>query len=704
MSNVKIGIEGMSCTNCALGVQRFLEKKGAAQVQVSFPNSEATFELTEKTPPLADLMAGIEKMGYHAHIPTDEPTATSTANDDALTRKLIIAAIFTLPLMLSMLLPFPFLHNGWVQFALCLPVFAIGVQHFGISAWRSLQNGVPNMDVLIIVGATAAFIYSLVGLLLNLGHNYMFWETAAGIITLVLLGNVLEHRAVKRTTAAMRELLQLQPDTAKLVQQNPDGTETIIETNARKLQTGQVVLVGMGEKIPADGKVIWGEGWANEAMMTGESMPLAKPIGSEVIGGTLLDSGSIRLAVTRTAQNSTLAHIIQLVADAQAKQPPIHKLADRISAIFVPLVIGVALLTFFLEYFVFGFGFQAAMLNAIAVLVISCPCAMGLATPTAIMVGIGRAARQGILVKGGDVLEQLAKVQYVVFDKTGTLTTGQFTVKNLHISAPQIPVSAILLGLAQHSAHPLSKSLAAELRAQGIVPQHFSTISEEKGVGISGTTPEGITYRMGSYALVRDFTTDNTHNIYLADSHQLLAYVDMEDPIRPDAADALRQLDSEGINTLLLSGDRREKVAQLAQQLGIKSYKSEQLPANKLEEIDQLSHTYITAMVGDGVNDAPALARASVGVSLGNATPVAMESADVVLLQNRLAALPEALLLGKATLRTVKQNLFWAFFYNVIAIPLAALGMLTPLIAAAAMALSDVVVIGNSLWLRFKRL
>ena len=703
--HITLDIEGMTCNNCALGVRKYLEKQGMENVHVSFANGEASFNLNGYAQQqLNDLIEGINNLGFQ--VLEEEAPEKEQKGLSLLEWKLIVSAFFTIPLFLAMFLPFPILHEPLVQLALCLPVFIIAIQHFGISAYHSLKTGVPNMDVLIIIGVTAAFVYSLVGLLYNLGHDFMFWETAATITTLVLLGNYMEFRSVKQTTQAVKELQKLQPETAKLVSLNFETNEESVEDiHIKQIKRGNVLLVNTGDSIPADGIVVWGGGTVDEAMMTGESQPVEKQLKSKVTGGTILTTGSIKMRAERVGKQTTLSEIIRLVKEAQADQPPIQKLADKISAVFVPVVVSIALLTFLLAYFVFNVPLSKALLNSIAVLVISCPCAMGLATPTAVMVGIGRAAKNGILIKKGSILETLANVKNMVFDKTGTLTDGTFQLKEFNtFNGHNVEDSkAALLGLEKHSTHPLAKSVVSTLEKE-VKALHFFEVKETKGLGLKGKDRDGNVYTAGSYRTVEALTKDNSHNIYLSKNNELIAWFDLEDRLRPHIKESIASLKNKSVTPVLLSGDLENKTAHIARQSGIDNYHGRKLPEEKLAIIDKLKTTGITAMVGDGINDAPALAKSDIGISLGNASQVAIESADVVLLNDQLENVNLAVDISKHTVLTIKQNLFWAFFYNVLAIPIAAVGLLNPMIAALAMAFSDVIVIGNSLRLKKKKL
>lgn len=702
VSPTLLNVEGMTCANCALGITKFLEKKGLKDVYVNFTTSEVRFQ----PPPnnnLSSIVKGIEKLGYKV-ISYEAKGSKGLRRYSSLEWRLLITLPFTIFLLAGMFFPIDFLHNGYVQLMVCLPVFLIGMQYFGKSALSSLRTGVPNMDVLIVIGSIAAFAYSVVGTLQGLGHDYMFYETAASIISLVLLGNVIEHRSVKQTTTAISDLTALQPDSAMLIATNAaTGLEEIREVNTSDVRLHDLLRVNTGDRIPLDGTIYKGEAQIDESMITGESLPVSKTKGDTVIGGTINIAGSIVVKVSATGNETVLSNIIGMVKDAQISKPAIQRLADRISAVFVPVVLTIAMLTLVLAYFLFHISLQGAIMQSIAVLVIACPCAMGLATPTAVMVGLGRMAKSGILVKGGATIEKLTKVKQIVFDKTGTLTTGEFKIKEFKtFDINQEEVRSILFSLEHHSSHPIAKSILKEL--PGTKSIDFSSVNETKGLSISGIDSHGNQYTAGSYSIAKELTKEDTHNIYITKNGTLIGWVDLIDEVRPEAKDAIDWLKQNGIKTIMLSGDREQKCQAIASQLGLDTYFSEQSPAQKLELIAQLSAQSPTAMVGDGINDAPALAKADIGISLSNATQIAIQSAEVILLNGNLALLEKTFGLGKLTVRTIKQNLFWAFFYNVLAIPIAAVGFLRPIYAALSMAFSDVFVIGNSIRLKTKKI
>ncbi|RBL93974.1 heavy metal translocating P-type ATPase [Chitinophaga flava] len=696
MTSISCKVEGMHCTNCALSVSRYLEKKGMENVNVSFATEEVSFT----APAGADsavVLEGINHLGFRVVLPDQAPTQVSVFN--TLTFKFFFCLIFTLPLLLHMWVDWHWLHQPWTQFWLTLPVFLMGLWHFGKSAIRSIMNRMANMDVLVTLGASAAFVYSLIGTIVMGNPEYMFYETTAAIITLVFLGNLLEEKSVKQTTSAIAELAGMQVTTARLI--NTDhGHEHINEVDNRILRPGDCVLVNTGDKIPMDGTIYWGSAHINESMITGESEPVSKKEKDKVIGGTILEEGSIKVYITATGKDTVLSYIIELVKQAQQDKPPMQRLADRISAIFVPLVLSIAIITFLGWYFIGHTSLATAMMRSVAVLVIACPCAMGLATPAAVMVGLGRAARHGILIKGGHTLELFKNIKQVVFDKTGTLTTGKLVLHNYHSSLEDMAFRKIVYSLEKYSSHPIARSVAAMWKSAGEVP--LQQVREHKGLGMRAKDQEGNEWQLGSFRMAAGVTQDDSHNLYLLRNGVLMGWLDFTDEIRPEADTVIRQLKEAGIKPILLSGDTSRKCQELAAALGITEVYAEQSPQQKLQQIDRLMQTAPTAMVGDGINDAPALSKATIGISLSDATQVAMQSANVVLLNNHLGSLPLALGLGKHTYLTIKQNLFWAFIYNVVAIPVAALGFLNPIVGAGVMGLSDVVLAVNSVRLRYK--
>jgi Cu+-exporting ATPase len=693
---VELQVSGMHCNNCALSVHKLLEKKGLRDVYVDFANDEVKYK-TKDLSSTSLIIREIEGLGYKV---SEDTAPIQEKAYEKVENKFYFTLFFTIPLFSHMFLSFHWLHNPMVQLALCTPVYLLGFIHFGKSAYHSLKNGIPNMDVLIFIGSTAAFVYSIVGTIQNLGPDYLFYETAATIITLVLLGNVLEKRSVSQTTSAVKDLMLFQE-----VNANKMVNGEIVKIHSSEIIPGDILVINTGDKIPVDGEIIWGEASINEAMLTGESLPLEKTKYDQAIGGTIIEKGCIHVLVTKTGKHTVLSQIIDLMKKAQAAKPNIQKLGDKVAAIFVPIVVGIAILTFLITFFVFDVSFQKSMLNAIAVLVISCPCAMGLATPTAVMVGLGRAAKNGILIKGGNTMEEIARLKFMVFDKTGTLTTGNFKIKSLEcMEISQERAESIIFGIEAYSNHPIARSLVKELASKNLEKIIFTKVTEEKGLGMTATDAEGNRYQFGSKQILSSNEYTSNYSLFLKINNKLVARIAIEDEIKPEASQLISTLKILGIKPILLSGDENEKCNALANLLEIEEIYSETMPHQKLEIIDEIKKRGKTAMVGDGINDAPALTSADVGISMSDSSSIAIQSAEVVLLKNDLSVINKMLKIGNHTLLTIKQNLFWAFFYNVVAIPIAAFGFLNPMVGALAMAFSDVIVIGNSIRLKTKSL
>lgn len=694
----KLKVDGMDCNNCAMSIAKYLEGEGMEQVLVNFQTKEVRFQKDDEKLPLEKAVEGIERLGYTVL------DGRPRNNFWTLERKLLISAIFTLPLFLYHFLMMagvhiPLMENAWFQLLLCLPVYGIGAWHFGVSAFKSLRGGVPNMDVLIFIGSTAAFIYSLIGTIENQAQ-YIFYETAATIITLVLIGNWLEKRAVEQTTTAIDDLADLKAQKAQKVM--PSGSIITLDIDA--INKGDILQVNEGDTIPTDGIIIEGEGMADESMLTGESRPVSKIKGSEVVGASLLASGNIRLQVSATGEDTVLGRMIDLVKTAQGEKPDIQRLADKISAIFVPVVVTIALGALLIGHYGFDLSFKQALMNAIAVLVISCPCAMGLATPTAVMVGVGRMAKNGVLVKGGQTLEIFAGIKDMVFDKTGTLTTGSFELNNAEYFIDKKVAASIIYSMEQYSSHPIAVSLRKTY--ESIAEPIPLEVKEIKGQGMRASDKDGNVFQLGAstqlspeqVALYAD-----KGNIFLLKNKELLAVLDFGDSLKVDAPAMINYLHQKDIHAYILSGDKENRTAALAKEVGISQYYAEKLPEEKLQIIEELSQKRPTAMIGDGINDAPALSKATIGVSMGNASQAAIQSSEIVLLGDNIDSLQKAVGISRKTLETIKQNLFWAFAYNLVAIPIAAVGLLNPMWGALFMAFSDVIVIGNSIRLKWKK-
>ena len=711
MENIQWKVDGMSCTNCALSIHKYLSSKGIHEPKVNFMEGEVQFELVDAAQKPA-LIKGIQDLGYKVRGQEAEEGQTKKWLDNNKERA-IFSMIFTLPLVVHMIpgVHIHWLMNPYVQLALTIPVFIVGMNYFGRSAINSLFNGIPNMNVLVAIGAVASFGYSLYGTIIGQGAQFAYYETTATILTFVFFGNYLEDASIASTQRALKDLVKAQKVMANMIVFDEHHKEIIFKVAADTLKVGDILLINSGETVPMDCKILSGEADVNEAIVTGESVPVHRKMKEILLGGSTIENGSIKAYVTAVGDQTVLANILKMVKAAQGEKPPVQVLADKISAIFVPLVVGIALLTLLGNYFLTNIGFSESMLRSIAVLVISCPCAMGLATPAAIAVGLGRGARNGVLFKNAKSLETFKDIKQVVFDKTGTLTTGHFEVSGFHIVNYEIgqiseqDFKILTYSLEKYSNHPIANCIKEEWKTTEVIK--WAQIDEVKGMGIQATDKDGNTYWAGSYKTLEDKSTEDGHNIYIQKNNRLIGWIDVADQIRPEAKEVIDQLHRQGITTILLSGDRAAKCKLVGDALGIQKIIAEQSPSDKLEQLDALTKIAPTAMVGDGINDAPALAKATIGISLSNASHIAIQSAQVVLMNKGLKNLPMSLVLGRKTYETIKENLGWAFSYNIIAIPVAAFGFLGtwgPTYGAMIMALSDVVLALNSLRLFKKKL
>ena len=705
METVNWKVEGMSCSNCALTVGNYLKKEGLQNVNVNLISGDVSFDEIENINK-GSIVKGIESLGYH--VQTGE-SATTDKNKRLLKNHLqrfIFCLIFTIPLLFHMLDRWVHIHwlmNPWVQLVLSTPVYIVGMGFFGKSAIHSIRNGMPNMNVLVAIGATAAFVYSLIGTIFNLGEGYLFYESAAAIICFIFFGNYMEDLSIQSTQRALNSLSKSQKLMANMIAFDDQHQEIVFPVENTQLRNGDLLLIKSGEQVPTDCKILWGDASVDESILTGESLPVEKHAKDILVGGSLLADGTVKAQVTAAANDSVLSKIINLVKQAQGEKPPVQLMADKISAIFVPVVLVIAAITFIGNY-IFLQQLAPSLMRSIAVLVIACPCAMGLATPAAIAVGLGRAAKNGILFRNAKSLELFKNITQVVFDKTGTLTTGQFNIKDFKIVAANLSedeFKRIVFSLEKYSNHPIAKSITTAWKTKGEF--RWNKIEELKGLGMKAADKDGNIYAAGSYKISPDRIFNDDHNIYVTKNNELVGWVDVGDDIRKEAATVIEYFKQKKIRTILLSGDKKDKCAQLAAQLGIDEVIAEQTPQQKLDTVEKLNSQSPTAMIGDGINDAPALAKATIGISMSDASHIAMQTADVVLMDNGIKNLPLALGVGKHTFITIKQNLFWAFLYNIIAIPIAALGFLSPVIAALAMGLSDVVLAANSIRLFVKK-
>jgi Cu+-exporting ATPase len=724
MEHIHLKVDGMSCTNCALSIHKYLENQGITAPKVSFMEGEVQFDLPTELKK-ETIVKGITNLGYKVR--GQEEAAPKKKWLDNNKDRALFCLIFTIPLVGHML-PGIDKINGihifmkpFVQLAITIPVFFVGIGYFGKSAWHSLINGVPNMNVLVSIGSIASFGYSLYGTLIGRGMEFAYYETTATILTLVFFGNYLEDASIESTQRALKDLVKAQKVMAHMIVFDENHKEILFSVESNTLKVGDLVLINSGETIPMDCKVLWGEANVNESIVTGESVPVFRKMNDILLGGSTIENGSVKAYITAVGNDTVLANILKMVKAAQGEKPPVQILADKISAIFVPLVVSIALVTLLGNYFFAHnelgdrIGFGESMLRAIAVLVISCPCAMGLATPAAIAVGLGRGARNGIVFKNAKSLETFKDIKQVVFDKTGTLTTGHFEITHFKVVATQNSAGqdalneqdfkALVYSLERYSNHPIAKCISGSWKVANAT--NWAKIEEIKGLGIQATDKEGNQYWAGSFKTLEDKNAEDGHNIYIQKNNIFIGWVDVCDQIRPEAKEVIDTLHKQGIHTLLLSGDRKEKCEAVGKALGIQEIISEQSPADKLEKLAALTAIAPTAMVGDGINDAPALAKATIGISLSNASHIAIQSAQVILMNQGLKNLPMSLGLGRRTYETIKENLGWAFSYNIIAIPVAALGLLGtwgPTYGALIMGLSDVVLALNSLRLFKKKL
>lgn len=697
-NRANLKVQGMTCNHCASTVSGIIKQEGGKEVHVDYLMGEADFEPSSSIN-MERLISRLKAAGYEATAETTEPEAKGSMG--SIEKKFLFTLPFSLLLFSHMFAPNHWwINNGWVQLTICIPVFVVGFMHFGKSTLEAIKSGNINMDVLILLGSTSAFGYSLYGVLTHgsndHAHNFLFFETAATIITLVLLGYVIEHRAVQKTTAVLRELHKAKPEKAKKLVQN--GLNQDLEVvNAHDLEVDNVILVNTGDRIPADGSIMHGDLSVNEAMLTGEAEQVSKTAGSKVYSGSLVMDGSATIKVTKSATDSTIGKIVELVKQSRSDKPSVQKLADKISSWFVPVIISIAILTLIINFYVAETSLTDAILRSIAVLVIACPCAMGLATPTAVSVGLGLAARLGIIVKKASVFEEINAIEEIVFDKTGTLTTGDLNIllNYIHPDFNQEIIWGIIKSMEQRSSHPIAQQFLK--LTTSIEPIALSDIKEIKGKGMMAKYNDRH-LRFGSALFCE--TNNHDSDLYLTHDSEVIASFSVIDEVKPDALETLRFLKSKGLTTHILSGDNERKTTKVAKELEIKNFHFGQLPDQKLAFIKSLKTHSKIGMVGDGINDSPSLAAANVGISMGNANALAADSAKVAILGSKMELLMRLFQISDKVVLTIKQNLFWAFSYNLIAIPLAALGYLNPMVAALSMAFSDVVVIGNSLRLR----
>lgn len=730
-----IQIEGMTCTACSRAVERAVKKiEGVNEANVNFATEKLSVEYDEKKVKKRDIKEAVLKAGYKAL----EESEVNLSDSKEIERKrmwnqFLIAAIFTIPLLLIAMLPMvkvelPSIINPMknpinfaiIQIILIIPIVIAGKRFYTVG-FRTLFKGSPNMDSLIALSTTAAIIYSIFSIYMIINgekhyvHN-LYFESAATIITLISLGKYFENAAKGKTNSAIKKLMDLAPKKAVILK-----NEKEIEIPTEDLEVGDIIIVKPGEKLPVDGEVIFGETYIDESMLTGESIPTNKKTGDKVTGGSINKNGYIRFIATRVSEDTTLSQIVRLVEEAQGSKAPIARLADIISSYFVPVVIGLSILSS-IGWLIVGKDFVFALKILISVLVIACPCALGLATPTAIMVGTGKGAEAGVLIKSGEALENAHKLDYIVFDKTGTITEGKPEVTDIIRSNYEKDfILEIAASMEKYSEHPLGEAIVKEGEKRGV---NFKEVHSFKAISARGITGiiEGMEVLIGNILLIQengiktDFWRDNIESLskegktpmILALGGEIIGVIAVADKIKESSFDAISKIHNLGIKTAMITGDNKITAQFVAKEVGIDYVLSEVRPENKAEEIKKLQKQgKKVAMVGDGINDAIALAQGDIGIAIGRGTDVAIESADIVLMKSDLRDVAKAIELSRKTIKNIKQNLFWAFIYNILGIPVA-MGalfifggpLLNPMIAAAAMSFSSVSVVLNALRLK----
>ena len=741
LQKISAPVSGMTCASCVARVEKSIGKiEGIKQVSVNLATEKATFEIDESRASLSQIEKAIEDAGYKidfSSLRKDENKTTgkdqSATNNEyykELKKDFLIAVIFTIPIFLiSMGMMWENFNSVFaisdevvnkILFILTIPVVFISGRRFYKIFINNLKHMTADMNSLVAIGTGSAFIYSTFLTLfpeifndVSISSNTYF-ETTSVIITLILMGRLLENRAISKTSLAIKKLIELKPQTVLIKRNNVEQ-----EISLDELSIGDVVIIKPGGKLPADGKIINGFSAIDESMITGESIPVEKIINSKVIGGTINKTGTFEFEVTAIADNSILGQIIKLVEEAQGSKAPIQKLADRIAAVFVPVIILIAAITFFGWLLFNPAGFSIALLNFVAVLIIACPCALGLATPTAIIVGTGKGAQNGILIRNAESLELAHKIDTIIFDKTGTITTGKVKVTSVHTNSIDEKVLLTLTcSLEQKSEHPIAQAIVTYGKDQGIQFESTSNFESLTGSGLKGQVSgkeiligNKIMMEMNLISLNAFASVNNEYSeigktlVFVSVNKELKGLLILEDEIKNNSEEVISKLKKMNLKTVLLTGDNNQAAKVISQKAGFDDYKAEVLPEDKLKIISEYQNKgKIVAMVGDGINDAPALVESNVGIAMGTGTDVAIESGDIILMSGDLNGVPNAIKLSRLTVATIKQNLFWAFIYNIIGVPLAALGLLNPMVAALAMSFSSVSVVTNSLRLKRKKL
>lgn len=698
-------VNGMTCTGCATTIKNALEKEGATNVFVDFSMGEASFSKSNNIP-LEKLIRAIEKSGYIVKEEEEDAHQQIHLHHKKIRWLFFINACLTTPLLLHMLIDIPILNKFSTQLILSTPVIIIGLYHFGKSALQSIIHKSPNMDVLILTGALASYIYSIVGWMIYHSHHYMFFETSASIITFIMLGNFIEEYSVAKTTEEIKKLQKSNEIKYATKKTEIEGKIFYEQTLLENISIGDIILIKEGEQVPLDCKIIMGEVNVNESIITGESHSILKKNNDELIAGSIIVNGNAEAYVIRKKSETLLSQIIEIVKKSQRNKTNIQKLGDKISAIFVPAIIIIAIFTFIINYFLLH-DVSESMLRAIAVLVISCPCAMGLAAPTAIAVILGIAAKNRILIKNTSALEILNNADIFVLDKTGTITTGNIQVEKFQIFSDNFPENKILsliYSAESRSIHPIAKALTKFCSQKKITGTLLIDYKEQKGLGLKFkefNDPNNIEYQLGSYHILEHHQElKKEYDVFFTANNQIIAAFKLSDELQKNVNIAIQELIKQNKKVFLLSGDKKENCIQTAQKTGIpiNNVFFEQSPTQKLNIIEKLKKEGTVCMLGDGINDAPAMATANVSISFNTSSSIALDSATIIIShQDVFDKFLMTLKISKIAISKIKQNYFWAFLYNAIAIPIAAMGFLMPIIASLSMTFSDVIVVGNSL-------
>ncbi|EHH68752.1 heavy metal translocating P-type ATPase [Gluconobacter morbifer] len=710
---VRLSLTGMSCAACAARIEKVLNRLPSVEASVNLATEQAQVRYTSGVVSVSDLIAKIGKAGYGATRLDEDAQDNPQARRDALWQhernRFILTAVLAAPLFVEMFgMAFGQMDiiPRWLQFVSATLVQVVGGAHLYRGAWNALRGGGANMDVLVVLGTSIAWLFSTVVLLFDLNQP-LYFEASAAIITLIGLGRLMEARAKNRTGAGLERLLALQPQMAHV-----ERNGTARDLPVADVLVGDILVVRPGESVPVDGRIVDGESEISEAMLTGESVPVLKGVGADVFGGTVNANGVLRIQVTGVGADTALAHIVRMVEQAQGSKANVQRLADKVSGVFVPVVVGIAALTFVLGWAITGSA-TWSLVSAVSVLVIACPCSLGLATPTAIMVGTGRGAQAGILFRNADALERAEKITTLIVDKTGTLTEGRPSVSAVY-PARNVPSARLLevaSALEQDSEHPLARAVVSYAQEHGIPARAVQAFTALPGQGVTARL-DGEEVRLGSPKFIQDAGFGLDELPVLALEHEgntviavtqgktLLGMIALSDELRPDALTTVSALRKRGVRMIMLTGDNERVAALIARRLGIQDYLAGVLPADKADAVTRYrAENRTVGMVGDGINDAPALAAADVGFAIGAGSAVALDTADIVLMKSELQSVLDAISLSHATLSKIRQNLFFAFIYNVLGLPLAAFGLLNPVVAGAAMAMSSVSVVSNSLLL-----